>query len=127
MRPKHRSENPEEDLGKRPAAVNEHDRGAETKSWKPAFPVGVRNRSAEAGCANPVSLLRIASLTAEIASLGKISPSPQAWIVGSGIIRPDTNAPHRVQRAGFCEPFIVSAQKQMFHGGVLREFGVVAR
>ena len=54
-------------------------------------------------------------------------PSPLAWAFGSGIIRPETNAPHWVQRAGFGQTFVASAQKVMFHGGVLREFGVVAR
>ena len=54
-------------------------------------------------------------------------PSPLAWVVGSGIIRPETNAPHWVQRAGFGQTFVVSAQKVMFHGGILREFSVVAR
>ena len=39
----------------------------------------------------------------------QIFPSPLAWVVGSGIIRPETNAPHWVQRAGFGQPFIASA------------------
>ena len=54
-------------------------------------------------------------------------PSSLAWVFGSGIIRPETNAPHWAQRAGFGQPFVASAQKLMFHGGILREFGVVAR
>ena len=54
-------------------------------------------------------------------------PSPLAWVFGSGIIRPETNAPHWVQRAGFGRPLIASAQKVMFHGGDVREFGVSAR
>ena len=54
-------------------------------------------------------------------------PFPLVWIFGSGIIRPQTNAPHWVQRSGFGQPFVASAQKVMFHGGILREFGVVAR
>ena len=54
-------------------------------------------------------------------------PSPLAWVVGSGIIRPETNALHWVQRAGFGQTFVASAQKVMFHGGILRECGVVAR
>ena len=54
-------------------------------------------------------------------------PSPLAWVVGSGIVRPEINAPHWVQRAGFGQLFIASAQKVMLHGGVLREFDVVAR
>ena len=57
----------------------------------------------------------------------KIVPSLQAWIVGSGIIRPDTNAQHWAWRDGISHLCIASAQKEMFHGGVLREFGVVAR
>ena len=54
-------------------------------------------------------------------------PSPLAWVFGSVIIRPETNAPHRVQRAGVGQPFIASAQKVMFHDGILRESGVSAR
>ena len=53
-------------------------------------------------------------------------PSPQAWVVASGIIRPEPNASRWVQRAGFGQTFVTSAQKVMFHGGILREFGVVA-
>ena len=101
--------------------VNEHDCGADEISWIAAFPVGVRNRPAEAGCANPVSLSRISSRTAESASPSNVFSSPLAWVSGSGIIRPETNAPHRAQRAGFGQPFIASAQKVMFHGGVLRD------
>ena len=54
-------------------------------------------------------------------------PSPLAWVAGSGIVRPETNAPHWVQRAGFGQTFVAGAQKVMFHGGILCEFGVVAR
>ena len=57
----------------------------------------------------------------------QIFPSRPAWVFNSGIIRPETNAPHWVHRAGFGQPFVASAQKVMFHGGILREFGVVAR
>ena len=57
----------------------------------------------------------------------QILSSPLTWTFGSGIIRPETNAPHWVRRAGFGQPFVASAQKVMFHGGILREFGVVAR
>ena len=57
----------------------------------------------------------------------KIFSSPLAWVFDSGIIRPETNAPHWVQRAGFGETFVANAQKVMFHGGILREFGAVAR
>ena len=54
-------------------------------------------------------------------------PSPMTWIAGSGIIRPEANAPLWVQRAGFGQTVVARAQKAMFHGGILREFGVVAR
>ena len=46
-------------------------------------------------------------------------PSPLARVVRPGIIRPETNAPHWIQRAGF--------RQNLLHGGILREFGVVAR
>ena len=39
-------------------AVNEHDSGADEISWSLVFPVGVRNRPAEAGCANCHEFLR---------------------------------------------------------------------
>ena len=51
----------------------------------------------------------------------QIFPSPLAWVVGPGIIRPDTNAPHWVQRAGFSPKFVASAQKVIFHGGILHD------
>ena len=53
-------------------------------------------------------------------------PYPLARVVGPGIIRPETNAPPWVQRAGFGQTFVASAQKVIFHG-ILREFDVVAR
>ena len=37
-------------------------------------------------------------------------------VVGPGIIRPETNAPHWVQRAGFSQTFVASAQKVILHG-----------
>ena len=53
--------------------------------------------------------------------------SPLARVVGPGIIRPETNAPHRVRRACFSQRVCASAQNAIFHGGILREFGIVAR
>ena len=38
-------------------------------------------------------------------------PSSLAWVVGPGIIRPETNAPHLVQRAGFSQTFVASVQR----------------
>ena len=43
-----------------------------------------------------------------------ISSSPLAWIVGPGIIRQGTNAPHWVQRARFSHKLVVRAQKVIF-------------
>ena len=57
----------------------------------------------------------------------QIVPSPLAWVVASGITRPETNAPHWVQRAGFGQTFVASDQTVMFRSESLREFGVVAR
>ena len=57
----------------------------------------------------------------------QIFPSLLVWVVGSGIIRPETNATHWVQSAGFGQTFVASAQKVKFHGGILREFDVVTR
>ena len=47
----------------------------------------------------------------------RIFPYPLAWVFGSGIIRPKTNAPHWVQGAGFGQPFIASAQRWCFMAG----------
>ena len=49
-------------------------------------------------------------------------PSLLAWVFSSGIIRPETNALHWVQRASFGQPFIASAQTVMFRGGDLAYF-----
>ena len=57
----------------------------------------------------------------------QIFPSPLSGVIDPGIIHPETNAPHWVQRAGFGQPFIASAHKVMFHGGVLRGSGVFPR
>ena len=57
----------------------------------------------------------------------QLFPSPLAWIVSSGIIRPKTNASRWVQRAGFGQTFVASARNVIFHGGILRELEAVAR
>ena len=57
----------------------------------------------------------------------QIFPSPLSGVIDPGIIHPETNAPHWVQRAGFSQTFGASAQKMMFHGEIRGEFGVVAR
>ena len=87
--------------------------------------MGVRKRREEAGCADPASLFANCFANGSKCLTEQIFPSPLAWVVGSGIIRPETNAPHWVQRAGFSQTFVASAQKVMLHGGILREFGVV--
>ena len=43
-------------------------------------------------------------------------PSPLARVVDPGVIRPQTNAPHWVQTAGFSQTFVASAQKVFFIG-----------
>ena len=48
----------------------------------------------------------------------RIFPSPLAWVVGSGIIRPETNASDLVQRDGFGLTFVASAQKVIFMAGL---------
>ena len=40
--------------------------------------------------------------------------SPLAWLVGPGTIRPETNAPHSVQRTEFSQKLVVRAQKSIF-------------
>ena len=53
-------------------------------------------------------------------------PSPPAGITGLGVARPETDAPHGVERAGFSRTFCAIGQEVMFHGRVLRELGQVA-
>ena len=49
----------------------------------------------------------------------QIFPSPLAWVVGSGIIRPETNAPHWVQRAGFGQTFFCQCSKGDVSVGIM--------
>ena len=53
--------------------------------------------------------------------------SPLSWVVDPGIILPEHNAPQWVQRTGFSQRLVASAQKVFCHGWILREFGVGAR
>ena len=46
-------------------------------------------------------------------------PSPQAGITGIGVVRPEADAPHGVERAGFSQVFGASAQEVVLHGRVL--------
>ena len=46
----------------------------------------------------------------------KQNPFSLARVVGPRIIRPETNAPHWVQRAGFSQTFVTNAQKVIFMG-----------
>ena len=45
--------------------------------------------------------------------------SQPAVITGLGVVRPETDAPHGVERAGFSQKFGASAQKVLFHCRVL--------
>ena len=49
----------------------------------------------------------------------QIVPSPPAEITGLGVARPETDAPHGVERSGFSQTFCASAQEVMSHGRVL--------
>ena len=51
----------------------------------------------------------------------QIFSSPFVWILGAGVIRPETNNPHWVQRTGLRQKIVTSAQKVKFHGWVLRK------
>ena len=44
-------------------------------------------------------------------------PSPLAWVVGPGIICPETNPPHWVQRASLSQTFVASVQKVILMAG----------
>ena len=46
-------------------------------------------------------------------------PSPPARITALGVVRPETDALHGVERAGFSQFFCASAQEVVFHGRVL--------
>ena len=49
----------------------------------------------------------------------RLVPSPPARITDLGVVRPETDAPHGVERAGFSQNFSASAQEVVFHGRVL--------
>ena len=53
-------------------------------------------------------------------------PSPSAVITGLGVVRPETDAPHGVERAGVSQSYCASAREMIFHGRVLLELGKVA-
>ena len=96
------------------AALNEHDCGTVTD---PAAGGRVRR---------PALIIANCFANGRKRLPEKMLSSPLAWVVGSGIIRPETNAPHWVQRAGVGQPFVAGAQIVMFDGGVLRELNVIA-
>ena len=125
VRPRNRSKAPKEDLGKRSsrttgnAAALTKAREFEHSRWERR--VGERRRGVptQPTFANGVEDGRKCFTE-------QICLSPLARVVGPGIIRPETNAPHWVQRAGFSQKVVASAQKLIFHGGILREFGMGA-
>ena len=47
----------------------------------------------------------------------QIFPSPLAWIIGSGIILLETNAPYWVQKAGLGQPFLPVLKRSCFMAG----------
>ena len=46
-------------------------------------------------------------------------PSSTAGITGLGVVSPENNAPHGVERAGFSLTFCASCQEVVFYGRVL--------
>ena len=109
------------------AADIEHDCGADEIWWIPAFPVGVRNRPAEAGFINPVSPSRISSRTAESASPRKNFPLHWRGSLARGSSARGS-MPHTGSRGlASANRLLPVLKKVMFHGGVLRELGVIAR
>ena len=48
-----------------------------------------------------------------------IIPWPPAGIMSLGVVFPETDAPHGVERAVFSQKFGASAQKVLFHGRVM--------
>ena len=125
-RPRNRSETPKEDLGKRwPRSTS--TTVARTKFHDSSIPRGSTEQTSGGRVCQPG--LSVANFFANCRKrlTEQNFPSPLVWAFGSGIIRPETDVPHWVQRAGFGQPFIASAHKVMFHGGVLRGSGVFAR
>ena len=43
-------------------------------------------------------------------------PVDNVWVIGPGIICPETNTPNLVQMADYGQTFVASAQKVKFHG-----------
>ena len=88
--------------------------------------MGVQNRREEAACADPASLSRIASRTAEIAL-------PKKKTLSTGAVRwrwdhPPGDQYPTLGPEDWLQPNVVaSAQKVIFHVGILHEFSVVAR
>ena len=52
--------------------------------------------------------------------------SPFVWVLGSGVVCPETSTLHWVQGAGLGQTFVASAQKVKFNGWVLAKYGVGA-
>jgi len=109
--PRNRSETPREDLGKR------WPRSASTTAVRTKF----RGFQHSRGSTEPTNGGRVCQPGLSVANFfancrkrlteQKQFSSPLAWVFGSGIICPETNAPQWVQRAGFGQPFIASAQR----------------
>ena len=54
-------------------------------------------------------------------------PWPPSGVANLEVVRPKTDVPHGVKRAGYIQTFGTSAQKVLFHGRVLLELGKIAR
>ena len=93
------------------AAVSEHDCGADEISWIPAFPWEYGTDQRRPGLPTRSQCREFLRELQKAPHRAIFFSSPLAWVFGSGIICPETNAPQWVQRAGFGQPFIASAQR----------------
>ena len=110
-RPRNTSETPKEDLSKRwsrsasTTAARTKFRGFQHSPWEYGTDQRRPGLPTRSQCREFLRELQKAPHRANFFS------SPLAWVFGSGIICPETNAPQWVQRAGFGQPFIASAQR----------------
>ena len=112
-RPRNRSEIPKEDLGKPLASAGRGQR-ARLRRGRNFVESSIPHGNTES--INGARVCQPGLTAVNFFANGRkrlteqIVPSPLAWVFGSGIIHPETNAPHWVQRAGVGQPSIASAQ-----------------
>ena len=125
-RPRKRSKTSKEDLGKR------WPRSTSTTAARTKFR-GFQHSPWEYGTGQRRPCVPIRSHCREMLRERQKAPHRANFSLSTGVGRwlgdypPGDQCPHWFQRARFGQMFVTSAQKVMFHGGILREFGVVAR